>query len=212
MGRVCIATWTVNVISALPQEGRKRVHHYKLKLRAYCFNMYTVFFAGLDPHTSIYLVRTRKKREIETHPPKAARLWYRVGRKTTFFFFFFASKAKGLSNRQVSVQQLKGLFFSSCCLKKGRCRRLRCRRRRLTATAAMAAVSRCEAGVAPPSAQRRGRETEGASGLSIYLWLWQKRDSKKLPYPKEIEMINRLFLVMAMQVLSSYCQAISMNH
>jgi hypothetical protein len=76
--------------------------------------------AWTHTHLSIWFGH-EKKSEIETHPPKAGSLWYRVGRKTTFFFF--ASKAKGLSNRQVSVQQLKGLFFSSCCLKKGRCRR-----------------------------------------------------------------------------------------
>ena len=61
MGRVCIATWTVNVISALPQEGRKRVHHYKLKLRAYCFNMYTVFLqAWTHTHLSIWFGHEKK--------------------------------------------------------------------------------------------------------------------------------------------------------
>ena len=87
-----IATCTVYVISALPQQGRKKNHLYKAMLRAYCSNIYILFFAGLDPHTSIYLVRTRKKSEIETHPPKAASLWYRVGRKTTFFLFCFKGK------------------------------------------------------------------------------------------------------------------------
>ena len=152
------------LISALPQQGRKRVHHYKAKLRAYCPNIYIYCFlqAWTHTHLSIWFGH-EKKSEIETHPPKAARLWYRVGKETTFFSFF-ASKAKGLSNRQVSVQQLKGLFFSSCCLKKGRCRR----RRRLTA--AMAAV----AGVRLAWRRRRRAAAaklreRAASGLSIYL-------------------------------------------
>ena len=58
-----IATCTVDVISALPQQGRKNVHNYKLKLRAYCPKIHTVFLQAWTPHTSIYLVWTHEKKK-----------------------------------------------------------------------------------------------------------------------------------------------------
>ena len=163
------------MISALPQQGRKRVHHYKAKLRAYCPNIYTVFCRPGPTHIYLSGSDTKKKSEIETHPPKAARLWYieLVGKQ---LFSFFASKAKGLSNRQVSVQQLKGLFFSSCCLKKGRCRR------RLTATAAMAAV----AGVRLAWRRRRSAAAAKLRERAAFPYTFDGGRSeilKKLPYP-----------------------------
>ena len=100
--------------------------------------------AWTHTHLSIWFGH-EKKSEIETHPPKAARLWYRVGRKTTFFLFCFKGKRAFESS---SVRATTKRPFLLVLLPKERPlppptngnSRHDCR-------------SRCEVSVAPPSAR-----------------------------------------------------------
>ena len=140
-----------------------------MKLGTYRPNIYTVFCSPGPTHIYPSGSDPKKKSEIQTHPPKAASLWYRVGKKTTFFSLFCFKGKRAFESSSVRATTKRP--FLLVLLPKERplpsLPPLPTPRRRLTATAAMTAVSRCEAGVAPPpsSARRSRSETEGASGL-----------------------------------------------